>query len=126
MEPGQRFLDLRSNIRIAMWNVLTLKQTGSASLLSRELSKYNVAIAGLCEARWADSGECRVDDHFFLWSGPTDGTGRRGVALALSRTARKSLVSWRPISDRLLTAQLLHRHGKFNIIVAYAPTNDAS
>lgn len=109
-----------------MWNVLTLKQTGSASLLSRELSKYNVAIAGLCEARWADSGECRVDDHFFLWSGPTDGTGRRGVALALSRTARKSLVSWRPISDRLLTAQLLHRHGKLSITVAYAPTNDAS
>ena len=85
-----------------------------------------VTIAGLSEARWADSGECCVDDHFFLWSGPTDGTGRRGVALALSRTARKSLVSWRPISDRLLTAQLLHRHGKLSIIIAYATTNDAN
>ena len=120
-------MDLRSHFtRIATWNVLTLKQTGSAALLSRELTKYNITIAGLCETRWPGSGECCVDDHYFVWSGPVDGTGRRGVALAVPKRIRRCLVSWRPISERLLYARFLHRHGKLSIIVAYAPTNIAS
>jgi len=34
-----------------------------------------------------------------------------------------SLVSWSPVSGRILTARFLHRHGKMTIIVAYAPIN---
>jgi len=36
---------------------------------------------------------------------------------------RNSLVSWSPVSDPILTARFLHRHGKMTIIVAYAPTD---
>ena len=32
---------------------------------------------------------------------------------------------WHPLSDRLLYARLVHRHGYISIIVAYALTNEA-
>ena len=42
-----------------------------------------------------------------------------------SRT-RRCLLSYEQISDRILTAQIQHKHGKWTIIVCYAPTNQAS
>jgi len=44
----------------------------------------------------------------------------------LSPRTRHSFKSWEPISDRLLTARLTHRHGHLTILVPYAPTEDAS
>jgi len=32
------------------------------------------------------------------------------------------MISWRPVSARLLCARLAHRHGHLSVIVAYAPT----
>jgi len=93
-------------------------------LLSYELSRYNTSIAGLCESRWPGSGECSAADHTFIWIGPTDGRGLYGVALAMPHHTRNSLVSWSPVSDRILTARFLHRHGKMTIIVAYADVTD--
>jgi len=86
-------------------------------------ARYNTSIAGLCESRWPGSGECSAADHTFIWSGPTDGRGLYGVALAMPHHIRNSRVSWSPVSDRILTACFLHRHGKMTIIVAYAPTD---
>ena len=61
-----------------------------------------------------------------MWSDPNDNygkVGQAGVALAMSRNTRKALISWRPISERMLEARVEHRHGKITLIVAYAPTN---
>jgi len=45
------------------------------------------------------------------------------IALAMPHHIRNSLVSWSPVSDRILTTCFLHRHGMMTIIVAYAPTD---
>jgi len=116
-------MNLKHNVRIATWNVQTLLRQRSATILSYELSRYNTSIAGLCESRWPGSGECSAADHTFIWSGPTDGRGLYGVALVMPHHIRNSLVSWSPVSDRILTARFLHRDGKMTIIVAYAPTD---
>ena len=42
-----------------------------------------------------------------------------------SRT-RRCLLSYEQISDRILTAQTQHKHGKWTIIVCHVPTNQAS
>ena len=44
----------------------------------------------------------------------------------LSKEAQKALISWEPISSRIITAQFKTRHPriKLNIIQGYAPTND--
>lgn len=82
-------------------------------------------MAGLCESRWQGRGEFTAGDHCFIWSGPDARTGLHGVALAMSKHTRRSLISWNPINDRLLSARFLHLHGKMTAIVAYAPTNVA-
>ena len=72
------------------------------------------------------SGEHTIEGYHYIWSGPNDGRGLYGVALALPAHLRASIVSWRPISARLLTARLHHRHGKLTVIVVYGPTDIAA
>ena len=45
-----------------------------------------------------------------------------GVGIMLSKKARKSLIEWEPISDRIIKA----RNQKTTIIQCYSPTNDAT
>ena len=123
--PGQRKMNLCKRTRIAVWNVQTLLRPGHAALLSRELSQYNIALAGLCETRWRGTGETSAGDHFFIWSGPDNNSGLYGVALAIPLRIKRTLIAWTPINDRLLTARLSHQHGKITVIVAYSPTEVA-
>lgn len=44
----------------------------------------------------------------------------RGVSLAMTRKARRSLISWHLISSRLLSARFQHR--KLLVVVGYAST----
>jgi len=44
------------------WNVLTLNVTGYQTALVQELERYNIAIAGLTEARLQDSDLSTVDE----------------------------------------------------------------
>ena len=121
--PGTRNLNLRNRLRLATWNVQTLLRPGYDEFLSRELSKYCIDIAGLCETRWQGSGEKSVGNHHIIWSGPNDGRGLHGVALAVPKHLKSSIISWKPISGRLLQARISHIHGKITVIVAYAPTD---
>ena len=122
--PSAPKTDLRIPIRIATWNVLTLNGTGYQVALVRELKRYKIAIAGLTEARLSGSGEHDVQDGHLLYSGGTE--KRNGVALVLRPPFNKALTMWHPLSDRLLYARLAHKHGHISIIVAYAPTNEAT
>ena len=123
---GPRTLNLRRKCRVATWNVQTLLRTGYTELLSKELSSYNISLVGLCETRWRDSGEKTVDGYHYIWSGPKNNNGLYGVALALPTRLKSTVISWKPISSRLLAARLQHHHGKMTVIVGYAPTNVAT
>ena len=112
--------DLRNSAKIATWNVLTLNKTGYQVTLSQEMARLNINIAGITETRITDNGRRDVNDSTMLFSGGS--THTQGVALLLREDAKRSLKSWFPISPRLLTARLIHRHGHLSIIVVYAPT----
>ena len=56
----------------------TLSESGSARLLIDELEAAHIAIMGLQEVRWSDSGEIGVGNYRLLWSGPTEGQPRQG------------------------------------------------
>ena len=49
-----------------------------------------------------------------------------GVALMLSQNTAKSLLEYRPVNERLITAQLQGNHGSITLVQFYAPTNDSS
>ena len=120
-------LDVRATTRIGTWNVRSLLEPGASRLLVDELEAAHVAIMGLQEVRWSQSGETAVGNYHLLWSGPPEGQPRfGGVALALNPAAYSALKSWFPVSNRLLVAKLQHRFGTLSVVVAYAPTNEAS
>ncbi|CAE1256060.1 unnamed protein product [Acanthosepion pharaonis] len=71
-------------MKIAGWNVRTLRDEGTQSLTVRTLYKYGVCVACLSEVRLPDSGHriIKVPE----------------VAIALSPASRASLLAWEPVS----------------------------
>jgi len=127
MKTSPSALKLRKPLTAGTWNVRTLWKTGAARLLVEQLSRARINLMGLQEVRWHDSGELRIDNYTLLWSGPPTGSPRcAGVALAMDQLAARSLISWHPINPRLLSAVFQHSLGLLQVIVAYAPTEEAS
>ncbi|XP_065576598.1 craniofacial development protein 2-like [Artemia franciscana] len=95
-------------------------------MLALELKRFGVAVAGVTEARLiGNDSEDIGEGYHLIWSGDQR-TKTNGVALVLDSRTRRCLLSYEQISDRILTAQIQHKHGKWTIIVCYAPTNQAS
>jgi len=120
--PGK--VDIRQQMRLATWNVLTLAHTGYPEALVNQLAEYRVHLAGLTETRLIGSGTQQIGDHTLIYSGGV--THNNGVALLLDKRLSGSLMSWRAVSDRLMCARLVHKHGHLSIIVAYAPTQPSA
>jgi Reverse transcriptase (RNA-dependent DNA polymerase)/Domain of unknown function (DUF6451) len=120
---------LRTRTRIGTWNVRTLHDAPSKlEDLVREFKKVRLEVLGLCEHRWADSGEIRIPNSgiSFLFSGkPLAEKRESGVGLMLSASSRSALRSWIPVSDRILTARFRTRARHVTIVQVYAPTNMA-
>ncbi|KAJ8707860.1 hypothetical protein PYW07_011537 [Mythimna separata] len=90
---------------------------------------YNLQILGLSEVRRHGFGELRTSRGLtLLYSGKENEEDVReyGVGLLLSNVAKKSLVDWKPISDRIMYARFNSRVRKISIVQCYAPTNASS
>ena len=55
-----------------------------------------------------------------------DAIRRQGVGISLSKRIKSSLISYMPISERILTARLHSKHLNISVVVVYAPTEAAS
>ena len=111
------------SLRVCTLNVRSLNDLGGKELLDKELTKFNIGIAGLQEVRWPSSGEIQEGYTTLLWSGRKDDQRTEGVAIALAPYVTRALVSWTPISERLLKARFQHQRGHLTIMVIYAPTD---
>ncbi|KAL5251681.1 hypothetical protein ACHWQZ_G014726 [Mnemiopsis leidyi] len=60
-----------------------------------------------------------------MFSGRADGVRRSGVGIILSKKMKNSLISYTPVSDRVMTARLHSKHINISVTVVYAPTEDA-
>ena len=60
-----------------------------------------------------------------LYSGSME-KHQHGVAIILSKNAAKALMSWTPVSERIITARLYSKYIKTTIVQAYAPQNGSS
>ena len=101
-------------------------RTGVRALVIVTLCYGALEIVGLLLLllRLVDNGVQYIDSCTLLHSGSSSHIN--GVALLLDRRLSGSLVSWSPISDRLLCARLVHKHGHLSVIVAYAPTQPSA
>ncbi|XP_065568936.1 uncharacterized protein LOC136032596 [Artemia franciscana] len=116
----------QGGLRMATWNVLTLNFPGAKSMLALELKRFGVAVAGVTEARLIGNDSEDIGEGYHLIWSDDQRAKPNGVTLVLDSRTRRCLLSYEQISDRILTAQIQHKHGKWTIIVCYAPTNQAS
>ncbi|XP_045450139.1 uncharacterized protein LOC123658893 [Melitaea cinxia] len=114
--------------QIGCWNVRTMTQPERLPQVAKIMRDYSIHILGLSETRWNGFGEITSDfDSTLLYSGKEDENATReyGAGLVLSRSVKNSLLSWNPISERIITARFSSRVRKITVIQCYAPTNSA-
>lgn len=122
---NNRITNWKKSIRIGTWNVQSLYRPGHARTVLNEMKKYKLDVLGLQEVRWTENGEYKQDKYSILYSGRQDGIHRQGVGLCLSEKARKSLLSFQPINERLLKVRLNCKWFNLSVVIAYAPINDS-
>ncbi|XP_055997865.1 craniofacial development protein 2-like [Ostrea edulis] len=112
--------------RVGCWNVWTLYQTGKLAQVVREMEYYKIELLGVSEARWTGSGSKQlVSGHQILYSGRTDDHHSKGVAIITTKEVHRSLLEWKPVSERIITARYNSVFAKLTAVVCYAPTDDA-
>ena len=107
-EPARPILlSPRQHALIATWNVRTMYAQGKTSMIAMQMRRYNISVLGIAETRWAQTGQFRLaTGELIFYSGHTyDGAAHtEGLRFMLSKQPEKALVSWEPISSRLITA----------------------
>ena len=118
----------KTGLTFGTWNVLSLTSSSSQLFqLSENISEYKLDLLGITETHMPGTGSELLDNgSLLIYSGRTDGIRRQGVGLTLSKRIKNSLISYLPISERLLSARLHSQHLNISVVVAYAPTEGAS
>lgn len=112
--------------RIGCWNIRTLRNQAKLEELDKVLPQNDISICGLSETRWTGSGNYTTNaGHTILFSGPPENTGQHGVAIYVSKLHRRCLLSWQPVSDRIVAARFKNRSKNISIVQCYAPTEVA-
>uniref|UniRef100_A0A8D9ADY8 Craniofacial development protein 2 n=1 Tax=Cacopsylla melanoneura TaxID=428564 RepID=A0A8D9ADY8_9HEMI len=105
-----------------------MSEAGTLRVIENEMKNYNLEILGLNETRWNGFGEMITQEgNTLLYSGNEDENAPlyAGVGILLSRAAKRALLDWKPISDRIITARLNSKVRKISIVVCYGPTEGA-
>ena len=120
------FTHPKQKLKIGCWNVRTMYSTGKTAQVCREMRRYKIDALGISECRWMEFGKVKTtEQEEILYSGSRE-KHEHGVAIILSKNAAKSLMSWKPVSERIITARLYSKYIKATIVQAYAPQNGST
>ena len=113
-------------LRLGCWNMRTMFAIGKTDQVCREMRRYQLEVLGVSEVRLKECGKVVTQEgEFILYSGSRE-KHEHGVAIILSKNAAQSLMSWEPVSERIITARLYSMFVKATIVQAYAPQNGSS
>jgi hypothetical protein len=110
--------------KLGTWNVRTMFQTGKMAQVIREFERYDLDVLALSEVRWTGNGSICTNGTMLLYSG-SDKAHVNSVGILLNGNAKKALIGWNPVNERITTAILQSRHSKTTVVAVYAPTVDA-
>ena len=118
---------VKNSLCISTWNVTSLVSNSSKKFqLEKACDDYGLEVLGVTETHMAGSGtEFLGNGSVLIYSGRTDGMRRAGVGLVLSKKMKNTLISYTPVSERVMTARLHSKHINISVTVVYAPTEDA-
>lgn len=122
---------LRKRTRIGTYNIRTLNDPTKTTQIVNEFCRLKLELLGLCEHRLADRGEMKLkagnanEQVAMIFSGkPNTEIRSSGVALIMSSHARKALMEWHAVSDRILIARFRTRARPVTVVQLYAPTEN--
>lgn len=118
---------LRKRTRVGFWNVKTMLETSKLAQITKEMENYRIDVLGLSETRWNGVGEhVTAGEELLIYSGKPQGERHEGgVGILFSKNARKSLLEWNAINDRIVIARLQTQLRKLTLVQYYAPTEQA-
>jgi len=100
-------------------------QTGKTTQLEREMLLYRIDILGISECRWTGNGSVTTSlGNTIIYSGRKDNDHRQGVAIMMSKAAKKWMIEWTPINEGLMIVRFKSRYTKLSVIQCYLPTNN--
>jgi len=111
---------------VATWNTTTLVNNSSKLYqLCKVMDDYKLELLGITETHMPGKGTLDLENGgLLLYSGSTEGVKRKGVGIALSKKVKNSLISYTPVSERIMTARLHSQQINISVVVAYAPIQD--
>ncbi|XP_071136879.1 craniofacial development protein 2-like [Mytilus edulis] len=119
-------LNARTKLKLGFWNVRTMYETGKQAQVVREMKENKLHILGISECRWTGFGKNLTNTgDTIIYSGRKDDKHQGGVAIILNKSASKSLIEYKPVNERIITARLNTKPIKTSIIKVYSPTNEA-
>jgi exonuclease III len=94
----------------------------------KEMTEYRLDLLGLSEIMCRESGEFITSTgKLLIHSGRINKENHEyGVGLILRKGMRKSLIEWKAVSEKIITARLSTLLRKLTIVQCYAPINVAS
>ncbi|GFS09706.1 endonuclease-reverse transcriptase [Elysia marginata] len=96
---------------------------GKLENITDECNRNNIDILGIVEHRWSKQGHFSpTNGGTFIYSGRVK-PGQSGVAIYLNELARKYLLGYNPVDDRILYVQLKGTSHNISLIQVYAPTS---
>ncbi len=122
-KPG---VNLRRALRVGSWNILSLSQDERLPVLSGELKRLGIGVAALSEVRRPGSGETSSGGYTYYWSGCSNGSRTRGVAVAISDRFLSSVIKVTPVDERIMLVRLKHSLGFISLVAVYAPTENSN
>ena len=116
-------------MKIGYWNVEGLATSGKLKMVTWQMKRHGLDVLAIQETHLRGTKRFRTENGRMdvILSGATDqsynnNSGQRyaaGVGLILSDRARKALIGYEAVSDRVLTAQFRLKSRKLTIICAY-------
>jgi len=125
-QPNEKglFITPKKTSTIGTWNVRTLVPTGAVDMLIHELKRLRWDVVGISETHWTGVQENYVQGYKIISSGREEGH-RSGVGMIMTAGAQQSMLSYNPVSDRIMSARFRMAEGAVTICQIYAPTADA-
>ena len=103
-------------------NIRSLLGSGESDLLVKELQRLKWDVVGLAELHWKDQGVLDLDDGCKIIFSGASKQGQAGVGFLLSDTAYRSVISFDPFSDRIISVRCRGQGPNITIFQVYAPT----
>ena len=128
VETRKDGMSLHKGIKIATWNVRSLKSIGKLSVVCKEMERHNISVLGLAEVHWTGRGSfVTADGCKVIYSRKELGEGyNHGVGIILNKFVSKTVLGYHPVNDRIITVRLKAHPYNVTVVQFYSPTSDAT